>query len=793
MKVSQTIRCICLNAVVVCGLAGLFSGSTVHGAPSPLIVGNGGYASPYFAADFIEDVTEYSSAIVNPALLYRINQMHLEIAAYRWGAESGIAGGALGYQKLSFLYPIGLRHTAGLTWIGTGASISSSVIDASNTGTNLPGSVSFGDMWFIGHYSFKLFPWFMLGTNIKMLVQQQFGSNSLGVGADLGAYFNPLDHYRYGDLGISINLQDIVPTSLKWKSTSSFQGLPTRGRVGVRYAGLNDKLVVGTDLVFEDIFAGIEGIVKSAYDTTGGKIRAPSLTDRARIGVYGKWQFIPDIWFKAGLANNAIPYLGFNYNFIYSLPEMTNFVNLDFNGGYSLLENSRGITMMTRLSTDFGYTREQIESKKMYDKLIVAPMDAYREAMQLYLAGKYWQAAFAFGKVISMFPNFHMNDKVAYYMGDSYKKVRLNTLARQTYKQAMEDYPTSDMRAKYLYGLECIDYREGKFEDAIKNHAYITNLYGESDIVPDADYVAGQIYFMRKNFNAAEQLFQKITKESPMFPYAQFTLSIINLDNKKQDAAIVNLNNVIADSTNEPTILLMKDAANLKKGILYYENVDLKNAVVALQKIPDGSSSGDEAAIVTAWSFVNANQPLIALKSTDKLLSLYPESPYVAEAYLVRAYCFMLQRKYTEAIDMFEKCIEDAKQGYITDRDVDAERQKFNSTVQEFQPTAEKIRKNALRKPTAKTLEERTDYETSFTQFAKQQRDFFDYVQKSNSQKKFLRNKDKMVQDAEYALATAKRLSKSGGEQKILNEQKKQQDAIDAEILRKMQELENTK
>ena len=36
--------------------------------------GNGGYDAPYFQADYIQDLSDFSSGIVNPALLYRVNQ-----------------------------------------------------------------------------------------------------------------------------------------------------------------------------------------------------------------------------------------------------------------------------------------------------------------------------------------------------------------------------------------------------------------------------------------------------------------------------------------------------------------------------------------------------------------------------------------------------------------------------------------------------------------------------------------------------------------------------------------------
>ena len=107
-----------------------------------------------------------------------------------------------------------------------------------------------------------------------------------------------------------------------------------------------------------------------------------------RMSFHVKWQFIPQLWLKAGWENNNIPYIGFNYNVIYSMPEMINYLGYDFHLGYSVPETERGVTMMNKLSTDFGPTREQRESKRLYDQLILAPMDAYNEAMRLYLGGE---------------------------------------------------------------------------------------------------------------------------------------------------------------------------------------------------------------------------------------------------------------------------------------------------------------------------------------------------------------------------------------------------------------------
>ena len=171
----------------------------------------------------------------------------------------------------------------------------------------------------------------------------------------------------------------------------------------------------------------------------------PVLDGRFRLSTV--WECISNICLSSALDKagwtNTIPYLGFNYNLIYPLPEMINYLNVDADFGYSFIESlmkngdkrdERGFTVAFKVSTDFGPTREQRESKRLYDELILAPMDAYNEAMRLYLAGKYWEASFAFGKVLSLFPNFHLNDKATWYLGNSYRFLYMNDIARQVYK-----------------------------------------------------------------------------------------------------------------------------------------------------------------------------------------------------------------------------------------------------------------------------------------------------------------------------------------------------------------------
>ncbi len=771
--------------------------------PSSAAWGVGGYSAPYFQADYIQDISDFSSGIVNPALLYRVDQLHLDFGFYRWNFDfSGPRD--LGYQQGSFLIPIRLNQTAGLTVIGSGSSIDSTDIQA-NTIVPTGRTLGYLDLWAIAHYAVRLTPWFMLGANPKFVLQNQFSQNiGWGVGLDVGFYVNPLDHYRFGDLGFSLTVQDLWPARVEWKQTddSNLQTMTSRFRAGIRYAIMNDRMVFDGEYVLDNALADfhkglideiekVDVITDSSGETTVREVKG-FLEKQGRFSGHAKFEFIPQLWLKLGWANNNIPYLGFNVNIIYPLPEMINYLSGDVHVGYSLTERERGLTLMTKVSTEFGPTREQRESRRLYDRLILAPMNAYNEAMRLYLAKRYWEASFAFGKVISLFPNFHLNDKATFYLGNCYRFLRLNDISREVYKQGLAEYTTSEVRPKYLYGLQSLDYREGNYEDALKNHAFITNLYAESEIRPDADYLAGQIHFSRKNYNAAEQLLSNIMPEDPTYLYAQYTLSVINIENNKIKAATQNLLAISQDTTQDPSELLLQDAANNKLGQLYFEQVELRKAVESFDRVPEGSVYGDEALLGIAWSWIKVNRPEQALRTVERLISVHPQSPLVPEAYLVKGYGQMLQKQLTPAIASLEMALEMANQDFADEQDLSYQQQQFNSYMQEFAPKSQEIMKNALRKPTDRTIAERDGLKSEFETYTQKSNEFFEFAQMVEDNDKFFKRREQIVMDAEYALAKATNMLGGRKETKTLERAREETQELDSEIEKLKRELEES-
>jgi TolA-binding protein len=765
----------------------------------------GGFSAPYFQADYVQDLSEFSAALINPALLFRVNQIHVELGIYRWGGFSLFDD--LGYQQMSVLLPVRLHHTFGLTVISSGSEYMKYKLEGQDLKED--GRGDYWETWFIGHYSYKFsaLPWLSIGCNPKVVLQKQFDRRKAGFGFDFGTYANIFDHYRYGDLGVSLNFQDVIPANIVWTGKNT-QGdytdslevrqlMTTRGRLGLRYAVMNDRLIFDAELVADNLLQALwKGVVEKGLNEGQTLDSIGEYMNREfRVSAHAKFQWIPQLWLKAGWANNNIPYFGFNSNIIFLWPEMINNVALDVHFGYSLndfnTDEGRGPTGMVKVAADIGPTREQRESKRLYEKLILAPMDIYNKAMRLYTAKRFWDASFVFGKLLSLYPNFHLCDKATYYMGDCYTQLRLNAIARQIFKEALAEYTTSQVRANYLYGLQYLDYREGRYKDALKNHAFIVNLYGDDDIRPDADYIAGEIHCVQKNYSAATQILEGIPSDAAVYNYAQYTLSIINIENNKITAAIQNLTNVISDtSMAKGAELQLLYAAEVKLGQLYFEQVELRKAVEACKRVPEASEHGDEALLVIAWSWIKANRPQECLHHVDQLISYHPESPLLPEAYLVKGYSQMLLRQNPPALESFNQCVELSKTEFANQEDMKFKRQKFQQYYTGFLPTENQIKKNALRKPTDKIIAERAGLKTEYDKYAKESRDYFVYKILVEDNKKFFRRKEQLLMDAEYAIAKVSKMIGTKEQKKIIEKTVEEEEKIDTEIEELKKQLE---
>jgi hypothetical protein len=150
----------------------------------------------------------------------------------------------------------------------------------------------------------------------------------------------------------------------------------------------------------------------------------------------------------------------------------------------------------------------------------------------------------------------------------------------------------------------------------------------------------------------------------------------------------------------------------------------------------------------------------------------------------------MLLKRYPAAERMLSQCIELCKGEYITDEQLAARGKQHVEAEQQFGPSAQEIKKNALRRPTNRTIEDRTALEGEYQKFAKENSSFFEYTLLAKSHKKFLRRKAEILDDAKYALAKVTAIMSTQKTQESLEKGKEKVDNIDSEIEKLQKELD---
>jgi Txe/YoeB family toxin of Txe-Axe toxin-antitoxin module len=192
----------------------------------------------------------------------------------------------------------------------------------------------------------------------------------------------------------------------------------------------------------------------------------------------------------------------------------------------------------------------------------------------------------------------------------------------------------------------------------------------------------------------------------------------------------------------------------------------------------------------TAWAWIKVNQPNVSLQTSEKLLASFPESPLVPEALLLKGYALMLLKRQAEAVTVLEQCVAACNRDFVTEEKLVERKSQFEQTTTEFAPKAEQILKNAKRKPTNRTLEERPGLENEFQAFAKESKAYFNYTLLAKSHTRFFKRKEEILQDAEYALARATKAVNAKKANEAIQNVKEKEEKIDEQIEKLKEELD---
>lgn len=698
----------------------------------------------YQQNDWFGEFGGNTSMYVNPAGIAETDQLEVSI-----GFFSTISGEA-SQEYVSLTYPIDYKHTLGFSFFENGATVD--------------GNHSYFENTLMLGYAYNLFHCLALGVDLSILQVDQFGSNQqFTLGADVGLSWNPIASSKLGFLQIGLAVQNVLQPAISTAEESDgYQfilmteeeayKIPMNLNFSVFYRGFNRTFelkgeVSVIDLVHDEEEGGKGQNIETSFTLT--YYLSPFLGVRVR--------FTKEGYPVAGATVNVKDLKIFRYLAL----------DLEMSHDDIYEQKNRGFIWAVKLTSRFGNTREEKIGEERYRRLKIEPENDYRAAMRLYLNRQFLEAAYAFGKVQTKYPAFHLVDQAAFYKAKSFENLRMHKAAKSIYEDAIKRYPQSDQRAKYHFQLMNIDYKEGKFSEAIVKYQGIAQRFGESDVKADADYIAGQIKFEQGLYQEAVDLLASILPGNANYFYARYTMGIAYSRMSKWDEA----ENCFRDITEQPSSNQsekdLQDAARVKLGHIFFsgENANIAEAARLYGQVKSTSPVYDEAMLGVAWAFIKVNKPNEAIKPAQWIIANLPNSFLISEAYLVEGYCHFMKKDYKRAETSLRQAEKLTEQPVVSMTARDSARKAYEDMSEEFESVQQQALDLARQLPTPRVQKKRDALKPTFDKANKSIEDYASFMQKSIQSDRFEANRKRILDDAGFTLATVKtKMNQGGGE-----------------------------
>ncbi len=699
----------------------------------------------YQQNDWFAEFGGNTAMYVNPAGISETDQLEFSAAFF-----SSISGEA-SQEYVSLTFPMDYKHTLGFSFFENGASID--------------GGKSYGEYAFMLGYAYRLMHCIALGLDVSVLYINQFDEvTQVTLGADVGLSWNPLNSSKFGYLLVGVALQNIAQPGISMEEDGGFvapgffggdrddaYNIPSNLNFSLFWRGFNRLIEAKAELSLIDVFHS---------DKEGGEGLNPEMSFTLT------YYLSPHLGVRLRFTKEGYPVAGATVNV--KDVSIFRYLALDLEMSHDDLyaKKNRGFIWAVKLTSRFGDTREEKIGEERYRRLKIEPENDYRAAMRLYLNRQFLEAAYAFGKVQTKYPAFHLVDQAAFYKAKSFENLRMHKAAKSVYEDAIKRYPQSDQRAKYHFQLMNIDYKEGKYNDAMVKYQYIVQHFSESDVKADADYIAGQIKFEQGLYQETIDLLSAILPGNANYFYARYTMGIANSRMGKWDEAENCFRDIIDQPASNQSELDLQDAAKVKLGHIYFsgENANIPEAAGLYGQVKPGSPVYDEAMLALGWSFLKVNKPDEALKYAQWIIKNMPDSFLLSEAYLVEGYCFYMKKDYNNA----EKSLSNAEK--LTEKPVvsmaarDSARKAYEDNEAHFDSVQAKALDLSRQLPTPRVQMKRDQLRPDFDKANEAIDDYAKFMARSQQSDRFESNRKRVLEDAGFTLATVKtKKAESGG------------------------------
>lgn len=747
-----------------------------------------GLPGEYLITQRWRDLLAGHSCLQNPAFLTDENYPTVR-AAYSRTLQT------FDLLELGYTHPIGLYQSIGVSWffendgdVMEGDIASSGQLGLSNV------SITNQNHFFILSYAINPINRLSLGANVDIAYQTNFNHPKYGVGLDVGLAYRLLRHPILGNHTVGAMFQNVVPPKLSVEDDSRYA-------VNLKFSWLmkfwEQRIESGFDIDLKDLYSQSKDFTKTVVDSVGGGVQygVQAATKHIefdfnyRIGFWllrmikAYFQAGSQFWGVAGGMN---------------VPTMNDGRDLMFLYQYmNVIQGKESFTHSLYALAEIGKHREEVYARKMARLANIMPNELYNRACKLYYAGKYWDAFFIYGQIVSKFPDFFKNDWVEYYRGSCLEEMDMRVRSNETYEEMKKKYPRSTVVPMSDLGIMRIKYRNDDHVGVGEQFDYLNTSKVPDSLKYHAYYIMGESNLKQKQYAKATQLFDLIPENHPEYVFAQHSMAVANIIENKIEDAMSNLENCLQAEVKTEAQKEVANRSCLFLGYLYYEENSLSKAVTALRLVNKVSYYYEDALLGMGWTAIKARQWSDCLSAGRDLGKITNKPELRCEAALIESYGLLMQKNYPEAARVLKNANDILATLSGPSKDSLASRRRDNEqdrTSYEF--LSREVKNVSILDQSSTVLKiidslgiEQVGTHDKLKKYAR-------FIDEFGRREFFSRGIDKVRDDIEYALAVVMKLISKTEAAEIQQEVKEKQESIDDEIeklKREMEELEKGK
>jgi hypothetical protein len=159
-----------------------------------------------------------------------------------------------------------------------------------------------------------------------------------------------------------------------------------------------------------------------------------------------------------------------------------------------------------------------MKSKNAYDGLILKPMNLYNSGMRNYLSGNYWDASFFWAELLTKCPDFFLNDKATYYLGNCYRYLGLNDISNITLNDTIKGFGKYHFFSHNIFGLAVLNFIGHKYDSTLIKCEIVDSDSTNNEIKPSALFLSALTYFNLDRFSECAKSLNNMSNTVPVKP-----------------------------------------------------------------------------------------------------------------------------------------------------------------------------------------------------------------------------------------------------------------------------------